>query len=26
VQYTDEQILALTEFQERFFKPVVIRN
>ena len=26
VQYTDEQILALTEFQERFFKAVVIRN
>jgi inorganic pyrophosphatase len=26
VQYTDDQILALTEFQERFFKPVVIRN
>jgi inorganic pyrophosphatase len=26
VQYTDEQILALTEFQERFFKPVVIQN
>jgi len=26
VQYTDEQILALTEFQERFFQPVVIRN
>ncbi len=25
VQYTDEQILALTEFQERFFKPVVFR-
>jgi inorganic pyrophosphatase len=23
--YTDEQILALTEFQERFFKPVVRR-
>jgi len=26
VQYTDDQILALTEFQERFFKAVVIRN
>ena len=26
VQYTDEQILALTEFQERFFKPVVVRE
>jgi inorganic pyrophosphatase len=26
VQYTDDQVLALTEFQERFFKPVVIRN
>ncbi len=26
VQYSDEQILALTEFQERFFKPVVIRG
>ncbi len=25
VDYSDEQILALTEFQERFFKPVVIR-
>ncbi len=24
VRYTDEQILALTEFQERFFKPVVM--
>jgi inorganic pyrophosphatase len=24
--YTDEQILALTEFQERFFKTVVIRE
>ncbi len=24
-QYTDEQILALTEFQERFFNSVVIR-
>ncbi len=23
--YTDDQILALTEFQERFFQPVVIR-
>jgi len=23
--YTDEQIIALTEFQERFFKSVVIR-
>jgi inorganic pyrophosphatase len=26
VQYSDEQILALTEFQERFFKAVVIRS
>jgi inorganic pyrophosphatase len=26
MQYTDDQILALTEFQERFFKAVVIRN
>jgi len=25
-QFSDEQILALTEFQERFFQPVVIRN
>lgn len=25
-QYTDEQILALTEFQERFFTPVVLRE
>jgi len=25
MQYTDEQILGLTEFQERFFKAVVIR-
>ncbi len=25
VQYSDEQILALTEFQERFFKPVIRR-
>ena len=25
-QYTDDQVLALTEFQERFFKAVVIRN
>lgn len=24
-QYTDEQILALVEFQEQFFTPVVIR-
>jgi inorganic pyrophosphatase len=24
--YTDEQILALTEFQERFFLPVIIRK
>lgn len=24
-QFSDEQILALTEFQERFFKPVIIR-
>jgi len=23
--YTDEQIIALTEFQERFFKSVIIR-
>ncbi len=23
--YTDEQILALTEFQERFFKQVILR-
>jgi inorganic pyrophosphatase len=23
--YSDEQILALTEFQERFFQPVIIR-
>lgn len=23
--YTDEQIMALTEFQERFFKSVIIR-
>ncbi len=26
VQYSDEQILALTEFQERFFKPVIQRS
>ena len=26
VQYTDDQVLALTEFQERFFHPVVIRK
>lgn len=26
VSYSDEQILALTEFQERFFKSVVIRE
>ena len=26
VEYTDEQILALTEFQERFFKVIVLRN
>ena len=26
VEYTDDQILALTEFQERFFNPVVIRK
>lgn len=26
VEYTDEQIKALTEFQERFFKSVIIRN
>ncbi|MFH1589005.1 MAG: inorganic diphosphatase [archaeon] len=25
-EYTDEQILALTEFQERFFKPKVVRK
>jgi inorganic pyrophosphatase len=25
-EYTDEQILALTEFQERFFTPVVVRE
>jgi inorganic pyrophosphatase len=25
VEYTDVQILALTEFQERFFKRVVVR-
>jgi inorganic pyrophosphatase len=25
-QFSDDQILALTEFQERFFKPVVIRD
>ncbi len=24
--YSDEQLLALTEFQERFFNPVVIRG
>lgn len=24
--YSDEQILALVEFQERFFKPVIIRE
>jgi inorganic pyrophosphatase len=24
-QYTDEQILALTEFQERYFMPIVMR-
>ena len=24
--YTDAQILALTEFQERFFRPVVVRH
>jgi inorganic pyrophosphatase len=24
-QYTDAQILALTEFQEQFFQPLVIR-
>jgi inorganic pyrophosphatase len=23
--YTDEQIAALTEFQERFFQPVIVR-
>ncbi len=26
VQYSDEQILALTEFQERFFTPVIKRS
>ena len=26
VQYTDDQVLAQTAFQERFFKAVVIRN
>lgn len=26
VVYTDDQILALTEFQERWFKPVIIRG
>ncbi len=25
-RYTDDQILALTEFQERFFTPVVLRE
>ncbi len=25
-QYSDEQILALTEFQEQFFKPIVVRE
>ena len=25
-EYTDEQILSLTEFQERFFTPVVVRE
>jgi inorganic pyrophosphatase len=25
VNYSDEQILALVEFQERFFKPTVLR-
>ncbi len=25
VDYTDEQIAALTEFQERFFQPVIVR-
>lgn len=24
--YSDEQILALTEFQERFFQPVILRH
>ena len=24
-EYSDEQILALTEFQERFFKPNIVR-
>jgi inorganic pyrophosphatase len=26
VAYTDEQILALTEFQERFFRSVILRG
>jgi inorganic pyrophosphatase len=26
VRYSDDQILALTEFQERYFQPVVLRN
>lgn len=26
VNYTDEQIKALTEFQERFFESIIIRN
>jgi inorganic pyrophosphatase len=26
MEYTDEQILALVEFQERFFKPVMVRE
>ena len=25
-EYTDEQLLALVEFQEQFFKPVVLRE
>jgi len=25
VNYSDEQILSLVEFQERFFKPIIIR-
>jgi inorganic pyrophosphatase len=24
--FSDEQIIALTEFQERFFKPVIVRS
>jgi len=26
INYTDDQIRALTEFQEKFFKSVIIRN